>query len=328
MDGGKRCMKLPDAKHSERVASVPKQLATCRLDHVARDLFPEYSRSVLSRWIREGRLTLGNERVAPKHRVREGDQLRLIADQSHVSSDVASQAMDLCILYEDEALIIVEKPAGLVVHPGAGNTDGTLMNGLLHYRPELRKLPRAGLVHRLDADTSGLMLIAATAAAYAKLVEDIAARRVKRQYQAIAEGVMVSGAELGQPIGRHPRRRTIQVVRGDGRSALTSVRVLERYRAHSLVRAQLHTGRTHQIRVHLSHAGFPLVGDRKYGARGVLPKSPREELVAAIRACDRQMLHAVKLGFVHPRDGSEREFSSRWPDDMQRLVELLRNDAV
>ena len=283
---------------------------------------------MLSLWIREGRLTLRGESHPPKHKVAEGDLLCLIPDQAMVSSDALSQAMDLCIVYEDESVIVLEKPAGLVVHPGAGHRDGTLMNGLLHYRPELRKLPRAGLVHRLDADTSGLMLIAASTEAHTRLVEAIAARKVEREYQALVEGTMVAGAELGAPIGRHPRQRTRQAVRGDGRSALTSVRVIERFSAHTLVKARLHTGRTHQIRVHLSHAGFPLVGDQKYGARGVLPKSPCDELRTALRACRRQMLHAMRLGFIHPVDGSELAFSCERPSDMQALVELLRTDAA
>ena len=317
-----------DDDQSSQVASVPKHLASCRLDRAASLLFPEYSRSLLSQWIREGRLTLEGSQALPKHKVSEGDRLKLIPDQVRIASEVAPEPMPLNIVHEDEDILLLDKPPGLVVHPGAGHFEGTLMNGLLHHRPALRSLPRAGLVHRLDANTSGLLLVAATARAYKTLVADIEARRVGREYQALVEGCMISGGDFDAPIGRHPTQRTRQAVRSDGRSALTSVRVRERYSAHSRVAARLHTGRTHQIRVHLSHAGFPLLGDRKYGARGLLPKSPTPALVAAIRGCTRHMLHAEKLSFQHPLDAAPMEFCSSPPEDMAQIIEVLRQDAA
>jgi len=219
---------------------------------------------------------------------------------------------------------VVNKPAGLVVHPGAGNPDHTLVNGLLEYRADLRLLPRAGIVHRLDKDTSGLMLIAASLPAHGRLVEQLAERTVQRTYQALVEGVMVAGREIDLPIGRHPQQRTRQAVREDGREALTRVRVLQRFRAHSHIEAQLATGRTHQIRVHLSAIGHPLLGDRRYGARGKLPPAAAEEVATAIQQFPRQALHAAVLGFVHPVTGESVRFESPMPADMAGLIETLR----
>lgn len=252
----------------------------------------------------------------------------LMPDHARVDSEVAPEPMQLHIVHEDEDVLLLDKPAGLVVHPGAGHREGTLMNGLLHHRPALRTLPRAGLIHRLDADTSGLLLVATSVRAFRKLTADIGARRIGREYQALVEGCMISGAEYDAPIGRHPVHRTRQAVRSDGRSALTSVRVRERYSAHTLIAARLHTGRTHQIRVHLSHAGFPLLGDRKYGARGLLPKSPTPALTAAIQGCRRHMLHAQMLRFQHPQRETDMQFSSSPPEDMEQLIEVLRQDAA
>lgn len=317
-----------DDDQSPQVASVPKHLATCRLDRAASLLFPDYSRSLLSLWIREGRLTLDGNHALAKRKVVEGEVLKLTPDQARIDGEEAAEAMPLRIVCEDEDILVLDKPAGLVVHPGAGIREGTLMNGLLHHRPALRRLPRAGLVHRLDADTSGLLVVAASSRAHKTLVEDIAARRVGREYQALVEGRMISGGDFDAPIGRHPRRRTQQAVRSDGRDALTSVRVLERYRSHSRISARLHTGRTHQIRVHLSHAGFPLVGDRKYGARGILSNSQSPRLHAAIQNCARHMLHAEKLSFTHPVQEVPLEFSSSLPPDMKEFVEALKRDAA
>ncbi len=319
---------MPESGRIEQVASVPKALATCRLDRAASVLFPEYSRSLLTLWIREGRLTIDGRREAPKRKVQEGERLCLLPNHSGTESNAEPEPMDLKIVYEDEDVLVIDKPAKLVVHPGAGNVRGTLVSGLMHYRPGLERLPRAGIVHRLDADTTGLLVVAANRLAHKTLAHAIAERHVKREYQAIVEGCMISGRDFCEPIGRHPTQRTRQAVREDGREARTSVRVAERFRAHSRLQARLHTGRTHQIRVHLSHAGFPLVGDRKYGARGILPKSPHGELLSASQGITRHMLHAAKLGFAHPRSGDDMAFISPMPADMESLLKALRTDAA
>jgi len=319
---------MPESGQIEQVASVPKALAACRLDRAASVLFPDYSRSLLTLWIREGRLTIGGRREAPKRKVREGERLCLLPCDSPIESHAGPEAMDLNIVYEDEDVLVIDKPAGLVVHPGAGNVHGTLASGLMHHRPALERLPRAGIVHRLDAETTGLLVVAASRLAHKTLTHAIAARLVKREYQAVVEGRMISGRDFDAPIGRHPAQRTRQAVREDGREALTSVRVAERFRAHSRLHARLHTGRTHQIRVHLSHAGFPLVGDRKYGARGILPKSPHDTLLAAIQGVTRHMLHAARLGFAHPRSGDDMAFESPMPADMESLLQALQADAA
>ncbi|MCY4039960.1 MAG: RluA family pseudouridine synthase [Gammaproteobacteria bacterium] len=311
-----------------QVASVPKALAACRLDRAASVLFPDYSRSLLTLWIREGRLTVDGRHESPKRKVREDERLCLRPDASRVETETAPEAMPLDIVYEDDDVLVIDKPAGLVVHPGAGNARGTLVSGLIYHRPALEALPRAGLVHRLDADTTGLLVVAASRFAHKALAHAIAARRITREYQAIVEGRMISGGDFDAPIGRHPTQRTRQAVREDGRSAQTSVRVTERFRAHSWLHARLHTGRMHQIRVHLSDAGFPLVGDRKYGARGILPKSPHDGLVPVMRGVTRHMLHAATLGFAHPRSGDDMTFDAPLPADMAQLLEALKIDAA
>lgn len=321
-------MSFASEGQDQQVASVPKELAACRLDRAASILFPDYSRSLLTEWIRERRLTVDGRCEPPKRKVREGERLCLRPDEARLETEALPEPMALSIAHEDEDVLVIDKPAGLVVHPGAGNVHGTLVSGLLHHRPSLQGLPRAGLVHRLDAETSGLLIVAASRRAHKALSDEIAERRINREYRAVIEGCMISGGEFDAPIGRHPRLRTKQAVREDGRPARTTVRVMERFDAHTLVCAKLHTGRTHQIRVHLSHAGFPLVGDGKYGARGIMPCSPRAELREAIRGVGRHMLHAAVLGFTHPRSDRAMDFSSPMPADMAGLLEALRGDAA
>ena len=232
------------------------------------------------------------------------------------------------MVHEDEDLLVIDKPAGLVVHPGAGNRDHTLVNGLVAHRAALSELPRAGIIHRLDKDTSGLLVVAASLPAHARLVEALQAREVERRYLAIAEGRMVAGQDVDAPIGRDPQNRTRQRIREDGKPALTRIRVRERFRAHTFVEAELATGRTHQIRVHMASIGHPLVGDRRYGARGRLPRGATPELVDAIRAFPRQALHAAELAFRHPVSGEEMHFRSALPEDMRELLRILAEDAA
>ncbi len=306
---------------------VPSSLAGERFDWIAAQLFADFSRAQLSRWISSGELTVDGAQLKPKVRLSGGETLALHANMPRKASWDAAEALVLDVLYEDDSVLVINKPAGLVVHPGAGNLEGTLVNGLLHRRPELAHLARAGVVHRLDKDTSGVMVVAASPAAQLKLTKMIAAREFERTYVAVCEGRMVAGQDIDQPIGRDPKVRTRQAVREDGKPAQTSVRVRERFRSHTLIEARLHTGRTHQIRVHLQSIGYPLVGDRRYGARGRVPPGASAELIATLHGFARQALHAETLGFVHPEREEWLEFEAPWPEDFSNLVDQLRDDA-
>jgi 23S rRNA pseudouridine1911/1915/1917 synthase len=310
-----------------RSALVPRSLAGQRADRVAAELFDDFSRVMLSRWIQEGRLTADGARVRPKDKLHGGEQLRLAAELEQREDWGTAQPVDFRVVYEDEDLLVIDKPAGLVVHPGAGNRDRTLVNGLLLHRAALGLLPRAGIVHRLDKDTSGLLLVAGTSLARVRLIAMLARREISRRYAAVVEGALVSGMDIDQPIGRDPDQRTRQRVRADGRPALTRVRVLQRFRVHTLIEATLETGRTHQIRVHLAHSGHPLVGDSRYGARGRIPPEADVETIATLRGFRRQALHAWKLGLDHPVSGSPLAFESSLPADMENLIAALTRDC-
>jgi 23S rRNA pseudouridine1911/1915/1917 synthase len=307
-------------------ALVPLEMAGERVDKVAASLFNDFSRARLSQWIVDGSLTVDGERVKAKSRLIGGETLTLDASLEPREDWNSAQFVAFAVEYEDADLLVVNKPAGVVVHPGAGNRDRTLVNGLLQHRPDLALLPRAGIVHRLDKDTSGLLLVAATLPAHHRLVKDLQARAIARHYQDVVEGVMIGGRDIDSPIGRDPQRRTLQRVRPDGREAHTRVRVMERFRGHSLIGAQLLTGRTHQIRVHLSSVGHPLVGDRRYGARGRLPPQPHSALLEAVRGFSRQALHAERLALTHPSTGEALEFAVPPPADFAALLSALRLD--
>ena len=315
-------MEIEQLIHRDRV--VPVEYGGKRVDQVAASLFDEFSRMMLSQWITLGDLTVDGHRVKPKTRLLGGERLVLDAVIKPIEDWATPQSVEFEVVFEDDSLLVINKPAGLVVHPGAGNPDQTLVNGLLAYRAELGVLPRAGIIHRLDKDTSGLLLIAATPATQQTLIRDLAARTVERRYLAITEGRLVAGRNIEAPIGRDPRNRTRQKVRKDGRAALTRIRVLERFERHSLIEAQLETGRTHQIRVHLADIGHPLVGDRRYGARGKVPSGATAELVTLLHQFPRQALHAYKLGITHPVSGEEMHFEAPLPEDIDGLLAALR----
>lgn len=306
-------------------AAVPVGLAGRRFDQALAELFPDYSRSRLTAWIKSGAALLDGATVAPRTIVHGGEAIALSVRMEREIGAVA-QDIALDIRYEDADVIVVNKPSGLVVHPGAGNPDGTLQNALLHHDPKLAEIPRGGIVHRLDKDTSGLMVVARTLRAHTSLVEQLSARAVHRQYSAIVYGAMISGGRVDAPIGRHPHDRLKQAVRDDGRDAVTHYRVRERFRAMTLVECRLETGRTHQIRVHMAHVRHPLVGDTQYGGLLKLPKGASVEFVAALRAFRRQALHAERLEFAHPKTGKTIAVETERPADMEALLAALRED--
>ncbi len=309
-----------------RTARVPESAAGRRFDAVLAELFPEYSRSRLSEWIKSGDALLDGQPVKPRDAVRGGElaSLSVVLDtQTHAEAE----DIPLDVLYEDEDVFVLDKPAGLVVHPGAGNPTGTLVNALLHRDPGLNVLPRAGIVHRLDKDTSGVMVVARNLPAQTALVEQLSSREVHRQYLAVVVGAMVSGGTVNAAIDRHPRDRLKMGVRDDGRDAVTHYRLRERFRAHTALECRLETGRTHQIRVHMAHIKYPIVGDPLYGGPLKLPKGASEELIAALRGFKRQALHAETLEFQHPSSGEPVRVSAPVPADMLNLMAALRADS-
>ena len=308
-------------------AVVPAEAAGRRFDAVLAELFPDFSRSRLANWIKSGDALLDGEVARPRDSVRGGESVSLIAELG-VETVALPQDIPLDVLYEDDAVIVINKPVGMVVHPGAGNPDGTLVNALLYRDPTVNTMPRAGIVHRLDKDTSGVMVIARTLPAQTKLVEMLSERDVHRQYLAVVAGPMVSGGTADFAIDRHPRDRIRMAVREDGRDAVTHYRLRERYRAHTALECRLETGRTHQIRVHMQHIKHPIIGDSLYGGALKLPKGATEDLVGALRGFKRQALHAEVLEFAHPITGQAIRAEAPMPDDMQALMKVLREDTL
>ncbi|MFI4895203.1 MAG: 23S rRNA pseudouridine(1911/1915/1917) synthase RluD [Steroidobacterales bacterium] len=308
------------------VLDLPSSAAGLRLDQALAAALPQYSRARLQRWIRDGAVHANGRPVRARDRVRGGEQL-VVKAQFAAEGSVAAQPLPLDILYEDAALLVLNKPAGMVVHPGAGNREHTLQNALLAYDAALARVPRAGLVHRLDKDTSGVLLIARTPEAHTRLVQALSARQVGREYLALCAGAPTGGGRIDEPIGRHRSARTRMAVRSDGREAITHYRIEERLRAHTLLRVQLETGRTHQIRVHLAHIGFPVVGDPLYGGRARSIAGDAPEVNAALQGFRRQALHAQRLRLAHPVSGRAHSFEAPLPADLDRLLRLLREDA-
>ena len=308
-------------------ARIPDEQAGRRLDQVLAELFPEYSRSRLSQWIKAGQVRLDDRLPRPRDPVQGGEQV-LIEAELEPEGRVEAEAIPLEIVHEDEAILVLHKPAGLVVHPAAGNPAGTLQNALLHHDPGLAALPRAGIVHRLDKDTSGLMVVARSLAAHKSLVEQLQARTMGREYEAVVQRVLTAGGTIDAPIGRHGVDRKRMAVTPGGKPAVTHYRVLERFRGHTHVRVRLETGRTHQIRVHMAHIHCPLVGDPVYGGRPRIPKGTGEALRVALRSFPRQALHAVRLTLRHPLQGVEMSWESPLPEDMLALLAVLRTDLL
>jgi len=310
------------AEFRSHALRLPAQAAGLRFDQALARALPQYSRARLKAWIESGAVQVDGRPLRAKDKVLGGEQVRIEA-QLAAQTVAAAEAIPLTVAFQDRALLVINKPPGLVVHPGAGNARHTLQNALLALDPKLALLPRAGLVHRLDKDTSGLLVVARTPEAHAALSAAMAARKIGREYLAVCTGVMTAGGTVEEPIGRHRTQRTRMAVRADGRPALTRYRVVKRFRAHTLVRVELETGRTHQIRVHLAHIGFPVVGDPLYAGRRRVPAGCTPALSAELQAFPRQALHAARLKLTHPVSGRELAWEAPLPEDLQRLLGAL-----
>lgn len=306
--------------------TIPAEYAGQRLDQALAQMFPEYSRSRLKAWLLAGSITVDGTSPRPREPVLGGESVVLAAG-AEVAVAARPEPIALDVVFEDDALMVINKPAGLVVHPGAGNPAGTLMNGLLHHSAELEQLPRAGIVHRLDKDTSGLLLIGKTLEAHTALVRLLAAREISRNYLAVCNGVLTGGGTISEPIGRHPVDRKRMCVRNDGKPAVTHYTVNERFAAHTYISVMLETGRTHQIRVHFAHRRHALVGDPVYGGRLALPKGASDAVRDALRGFRRQALHARRLEFPHPATGETVRLEAAPPDDFATLLVTLRGDT-
>ncbi|KJV07957.1 23S rRNA pseudouridine(1911/1915/1917) synthase RluD [Methylocucumis oryzae] len=306
-------------------SEVPFDMAGMRLDQVLAELFSDYSRSKLQTWVKSGRVQVNGLMLKAKDKLEGGEWISLDAEPEVVVT-AEPEFIPLSIIYEDDALLIVNKPAGLVVHPAVGNWHGTLLNALLNHQPSLETLPRAGIVHRIDKDTSGLLMVAKTLPAHTDLVEQLAQREIVREYLAITRGRMTSGGTIDEPINRHPTDRKRYAVRESGKPAVTHYRVVQRFTHHTLIQAKLETGRTHQIRVHMAHIRYPLLGDPVYGGRFQMPPGCGQALEYELRNFKRQALHAAKLGLVHPETGEYMEWEQPLPDDMTRLLAALADN--
>ncbi|MEP4299463.1 MAG: 23S rRNA pseudouridine(1911/1915/1917) synthase RluD [Paraglaciecola sp.] len=309
-------------------AQVPDNLFGKRLDQALAEMFPDYSRSRIKEWILGDKVTVDGE-ISNKPREKlVGEEQIEIDVELEVQVQHLAQPIDLNIVYEDDDILVINKPTDLVVHPGAGNSDGTILNALLSHVPGIENVPRAGIVHRLDKDTTGLMVVAKTIPAQTHLVEQLQAREISREYEAVVIGTMVAGGTIDEPIGRHPTKRTNMAVRESGKPAMTHYRVKEKFRAHTYLRLKLESGRTHQIRVHMSHLRYPLVGDQAYGGRPRPPKACNQNMVDMLRGFRRQALHAVQLELTHPITGEWMSWEALLPDDFVDLLQVLREDKA
>ena len=305
---------------------IPASQAGKRLDLALTALFPDFSRARLQKWIKSGHVLVDGLLKRPKDLV-FGGELVEIDYQLEEETQWRAEAIALDIVYQDDSIIVVNKPVGLVVHPGAGNRHGTLSNALLYFAPELKNVPRAGIVHRLDKDTSGLLVVARTPRSHKQLVSALSERRVAREYLALVQGVMPSGGTVNANIGRHPKNRLRMAVIQNGKPAITHYLIQERYRHYTLVRVKLETGRTHQIRVHMAYIRHPLVGDLVYGGRLKLPAGSDSQFLQALREFRYQVLHAVQLGLEHPESGQWMQWQIPLPMDFEQLIVLARKDA-
>ena len=313
----------------ERLLIVPDTHAGLRVDVALQQLLPEFSRSKLQEWIKDEFVLVNQSYVSVKHKVYAGDEIKVIVQSNPENNAFLPEAIPLHIIFEDETLLVINKPAGMVVHPAIGNWSGTLLNALLHHMPDIAHIPRCGIVHRLDKETSGLLVVAKTLNAQTHLVQQLQARSVKREYRAIVWGQLWKNGTVNQPIGRHPSIRTRMAIHLSGRPAVTHYEILERFGVHTYLRCNLETGRTHQIRVHMQYLKAPIVGDPVYGLKSIMPiKSMSEALRQHVLGFNRQALHAIRLGLIHPLSGEAMEWSIDLPDDMKALLEIIRAEQL
>ena len=305
--------------------ALPEEFRDLRLDQALARALPQYSRARLQSWIEAGAVQVDGRRLRAKDKVLGGERVHIEAELE-VDEQVSAEEIPLQIVFKDRALFVINKPAGMVVHPGAGNVRHTLQNALLALDPKLAVVPRAGLVHRLDKDTSGLLVVARTPEAHTALVAALAEREVERHYIALCVGAMTGGGTIDEPIGRHRSQRTRMAVRADGRPSVTHYRLMKRFRAHTLLQVQLESGRTHQIRVHLAHIGYPVVGDPVYGGRRRVPPGATPAVIAELEKFKRQALHAARLKLAHPLTGREVEWEAPLPTDMAHVIKVLEKD--
>lgn len=305
--------------------TIPDNLYGMRIDQALAKLLPEYSRTQIQEWIKNGTLQVDNAPTKARTTIMGGEIITLDAVLK-TQPAYEAQAIELQIVFEDDALLVINKPAGMVVHPGTGNPDNTLLNALLHHCPELKILPRAGIIHRIDKDTSGLLVIGKTPSAVNSLTKQLKERSISRIYQTIVFGKIISGGTIDAPIARHPIQRKRMAVIDTGKDAVTHYRVVEHYRAHTRLKVQLETGRTHQIRVHMAYIHHAILGDPVYGGRLQLPKGATPELVEALRKFKRQALHAAELSLIHPDTNKPMTWQAPLPEDMKKLIEILKND--
>lgn len=303
---------------------IPESLAGKRLDQALAEMFPDYSRARLQSWVKQGQIQVNQKQWRCKDKVRGGEAVALNVEESVEPTDFEPEPVALDVLHEDESIIILNKPKGLVVHPASGNWSGTLLNGLLHRYPELGNLPRAGIVHRLDKNTTGVMVVARSLKSHKSLVDALQARSMGREYLALVQGALVAGGTIDAPIGRHPKDRKRMAVVNNGKEAVTHYLIAERFKDYTLLRVKLETGRTHQIRVHMTHNHHQIVGDPVYGGRLKLPREAGEELIESLRSFRRQALHAETLTLIHPESGEQVSWSAPVPDDFKSLLATMR----
>ena len=314
---------MSDSTHS---TIIPEEMAGQRLDVALAEMFPDYSRNRLKQWILQGQILVNGQQVKPREKLLGNESLEITFQSIESEGTCLAEDISLDILYEDEALLIINKPAGFVVHPAAGHYSGTLQNALLHHDSRLEEVPRAGIVHRIDKDTTGLLVVAKTLISHRYLVKQLQARDIHREYQAVVHGVMTGGGSVDQPIGRHPRDRIRMAVRENGKPSLTHYRVTKRFREHTHIHVKLDTGRTHQIRVHMQHIRHPIVGDPVYSGRQRIPAQAPESLIQTLRNFKRQALHAFQLSLIHPDSKQEVSWQAPLPDDFSHLLSELDGD--